>query len=61
MKLPVIAFSSAGTSRWTDEVVKNPTNPSYNPNTILGFSDTMDIYQRFVNTAATVFELLAYQ
>lgn len=61
LKLPVIAFSSTGASRWSDEMVKNPVNPAYNPNMFLGFTDEMNFLQRLVNTAMTVVDQLVYQ
>lgn len=57
----MIAVSSAGTSRWSDEMVKNPINPSYNPNTIMGFTDVMTLYQRLINSVTTVIDMIAYQ
>lgn len=61
MKLPVIAFSSAGASRWSDEMVKNPVNPSYNPNIYWGYTDNMSFFQRFVNSATALIDHVAYQ
>lgn len=61
LKLPVIAFSSAGFSRWSDEMVKNPFNPAYTPNMFLGYTDVMNFWQRLKNTALSVIDLIAYQ
>lgn len=61
LKLPVVAFGSAGSNRYTDEMVKNPTNPTYNPITLLGFSDIMNFHERLINAAVTLYEMFAYQ
>lgn len=61
MKLPVIAFSSAGASRWSDEMVKNPVNPSYNPNIYFGFTESMSFFQRIINSATALVDLVFYQ
>lgn len=61
LKLPVVAFKNSGPTLWTNEMVKNPMNPSYNPNTFMGFTDRMDFFERIVNTAMTVVDRIAYQ
>lgn len=61
LNLPVIAVSSGGASRWSDEMVKNPVNPAYNPNLFLGFSDDMSFMERLKNSAMMLIDRLAYQ
>lgn len=61
LKLPVIAFSSAGTSRWTDEMVKNPINPSYSPSDLMEVTDNMNFKERLRNTGMTIVETFYYQ
>lgn len=60
-KIPVIAFSSAGSSRWTDEMVKNPVNPSYSPSDLMEVTDSMSFMERMWNTAMTFVETFYYQ
>lgn len=60
-KLPIIAFSSAGSSRWTDEIVKNPVNPSYNPSELLEVTDSMSFRERMWNSWMSFVETYYYQ
>lgn len=59
--IPVIAFGSDGTSRWSDEMVKNPVAASTNPNKLLGFPDSMNFFQRITNSFATFVDIIVYQ
>lgn len=60
LKLPVITFSTAGSSLWSDKMVGNPLNPSYNPNMALGFAENMNFCERLKNTWVTIVETFAY-
>lgn len=61
MKLPVITFNIDGSTKFSDEMVKNPFNPAYNPNKLLGFTDQMNLFQRLMNSAMTIIDQIAYQ
>lgn len=61
LKIPAMTFSSAGASRWSDEMVKNPLNPSYNPNMFLDQTDEMNFIQRLMNSLATIVDQISYQ
>ena len=61
LNLPVVAFNTAGASSWSDEMVRNPVNPAYNPNMLYGFNDKMNFFQILVNTALTLIDQIAYQ
>jgi UDP-glucoronosyl and UDP-glucosyl transferase len=61
LNLPVVAVSIAGGSRASDEMVKNPTNPAYTPNSLLGYHHEMKFLDRLVNSLMTLADLLVYQ
>lgn len=47
---PLILFSTVGPNRWVNNLVANPSNPSYIPDLFLSFNpENMTFYQRFYN------------
>lgn len=59
LEIPVVAFSSVGPNQLTNEMTRNPINPSSNPSISLG--DQMSFFERLKNTAVTIAELYYYQ
>jgi UDP-glucoronosyl and UDP-glucosyl transferase len=58
----VIAFSCTGSNRMTDEMARNPANPSFVPNlNFIKLSDEMTFIERVKNTAFRVYEEFHYQ
>lgn len=53
---PVIGVSTFGASKWTNDLVGNPSPPSYVPHPFLSFTDKMNFIERFGNTMMTIFE-----
>lgn len=50
-----------GMNRYVDESVGNPSNPSFNPCLLLGYSNQMDFMQRITNTIFSVLDRLSYR
>ncbi|KAL1490233.1 hypothetical protein ABEB36_012962 [Hypothenemus hampei] len=48
-KAPLILFNPIGSSRWVNNLVANPQNPSYVVDALLSFSTPMTFYQRIYN------------
>ncbi|XP_055535915.1 UDP-glycosyltransferase UGT5-like [Wyeomyia smithii] len=59
--IPAIVYSSTATNKFTNEMVANPHNPSYNPISELGYSDQMTFVQRFWNTIVSLSEQFNYK
>jgi glucuronosyltransferase len=59
--IPTVVFSSAGTMKWTNEMVKNPVNPSYNPNMLLPYTDKMSFSERLQSVFYGLFEEYIYR
>ncbi|CAG9806766.1 unnamed protein product [Chironomus riparius] len=59
-KIPAIAFSCVGPNQQTNKMTRNPVNPAYDVNMLLGLSDTMSYMNRVRNTAVTLVELFHY-
>ncbi|XP_017784695.1 PREDICTED: UDP-glucuronosyltransferase 2B2-like [Nicrophorus vespilloides] len=55
---PCVIFSAVGTNHWTNDLVGNPSNPSYMPEMIIGHAGPMDFWQRVKNTAIVVYTQL---
>lgn len=53
---PVIAFSTFSTSRWTNDLIGNPSPLSYVSHPMLDFPDQMNIWHRIYNTVFYVYE-----
>lgn len=47
---PVIAMSTLGNSKWTNDLIGNPSPLSYISHFLLSYTDRMTFYQRFHNT-----------
>ncbi|XP_053686979.1 UDP-glycosyltransferase UGT5-like [Sabethes cyaneus] len=59
--IPAIVCSSTTANKFTNEMVANPHNPSYNPISDLGYSDRMTFIQRFWNTVVSLSEQFNYK
>lgn len=57
-KAPLIVFSSVGYLKSINDMVGNPTIPSYVPHSFSGFSTKMNFYQRLENTILSIFDWL---
>lgn len=55
-KAPVVAISTFGASKWTDDFAGAPPSLSYVPNAFLDYTDRMSFYQRFNNALLNIFE-----
>lgn len=61
LKVPVVAFSSGGSSIFTDEMVGAPFNPAYDHNKDFGLPVEMGFCDRLKNTAFSIVNLAYYQ
>lgn len=61
LKVPVVAFSSGGSSIFSDEMVGSPFNPAYDHNKEFGLPVDMDFCERLKNTALTLVNQAFYQ
>ncbi|XP_055628473.1 UDP-glycosyltransferase UGT5-like [Toxorhynchites rutilus septentrionalis] len=57
-KTPCVAMSTFGASKWTSDLVGNPSPPSYVPNPFLSFTDHMSFGERLVNTLMSAMDNL---
>lgn len=57
-KAPLIVFSSLGACEWTNGLLGNPAIPSYVPHYSIGFSTTMNFFQRMENMFLSLFDSL---
>lgn len=53
---PVIVVATAGSSKWTNDLVGTPQPTSYVPNLLLSFTDNMTTLQRIGNFLMGIFE-----
>lgn len=53
---PVVAVSTFGASKWTNDLVGTPSPLSYVPHAFSTFSDKMSLWGRTINTVLTVYE-----
>lgn len=53
---PVIAVSTSGSNKWTNELVGTPQPSSYVPNLLLSFTDHMTTIQRMGNFLMGIWE-----
>lgn len=53
---PVIGFSTFSTSRWTNDLIGNPSPLSYVSHPMMDFPDKMKIWHRITNTLLYVYE-----
>lgn len=60
-KVPSVVVCTTSTTKWTDEMVRNPYNPAYNPNLFLGSSNRMTLAERIVNALLSLFVEISYQ
>ncbi|XP_029726645.1 UDP-glycosyltransferase UGT5-like [Aedes albopictus] len=58
---PLIAYSTFGSSMWTNDLVGTPAPPSHVANYLLSYTDKMTFWQRFHNTAMYLFDRLYYE
>lgn len=56
-KAPLVLFSSIGASEWSNDLVANPSPPSYICHTFAGFSNEMTAIQRARNLVFYLYEL----
>lgn len=56
---PVVAISTFGASKWTDDFAGAPPSLSYVPNAFLSYTDRMSFYQRLNNALLNIFENVA--
>lgn len=55
-KAPVIGFSTFSTSRWTNDIIGNPSPLSYVSHAMLDFPDKMNLWHRIYNIVFYVYE-----
>lgn len=53
---PVIAVSTFGASKWTNDLVGTPSPLSYVPHAFSTLSDKMSLKDRMINTLTTILE-----
>ncbi|CAO1423146.1 unnamed protein product [Diamesa serratosioi] len=53
---PVIGLSTFSSSKWTNDLTKNPSPYSYVPHNFVSYTDEMDFYERTINTIVSQFE-----
>lgn len=53
---PVVAVSTFGASKWTNDLVGSPSPLSYVPHAFSTFTDKMSLWERTMNTVLTVYE-----
>lgn len=56
-----MVISSGAPSKWANEMVANPNNPSYTPSAYLGYSNEMSFKERLLNTLISLFDNLSYK
>lgn len=59
-KAPVIGLNPIGASSWVNEVMINPSSPSYIPEIMTKFSSKMSFFERVVNSAVAVYARLHF-
>lgn len=57
-KVPFIGFSSCVAMPWTHDLLGNPNNPSYIPNSLYFFNDKMTFWERVENSLMTYWSIL---
>lgn len=55
-RAPVVAFATFGVSKWTNDMIGQPTPLSYVPNALTSFGNDMSLWQRYTNIALFIFE-----
>lgn len=60
-QIPSIILSTTGSTKYTDEVVGNPFNPSYVPHLFVGFMDHMSFKERLINSLVAMFDEITYR
>ncbi|CAG9853563.1 unnamed protein product [Phyllotreta striolata] len=55
---PVISFSTLGATIWTNDLVGNPCPFSYVPESLSGYTDRMNLWERTGNTIVSLIRLL---
>lgn len=58
--VPTIGFSTLGTSRWVQEYTGSPLPASHLAHFLLGFSDHMNFFERFINAAMNLYEDIVF-
>lgn len=58
LNTPCVVMSTVGSSRWTNQQMGNPGNPSYIPDLFLSLSSYMTFWERLYNTIITTSALL---
>ncbi|XP_046971629.1 UDP-glucosyltransferase 2-like [Vanessa cardui] len=60
-KAPVVGFLSSVPLPWVNEQLGNPEGTSYIPAYMLGFGQSMNLWERFVNTIAVIYSKINYK
>ncbi|XP_047537223.1 UDP-glucosyltransferase 2-like [Vanessa atalanta] len=60
-KAPVVGLLSSVPLPWVNEQLGNPEGTSYIPAYMLGFGQSMNLWERFVNTIAVIYSKINYK
>lgn len=60
-KAPVAVVTSSGATIWTNDLIGNPSSPSYMPNTFLSYTDKMTFLQRFYNGLLHLYDMITME
>lgn len=58
--VPLVSITTTVASPWTNDRIGNPDNPSYIPNYLLDYGDSMTFYERLINTASLLTAKIFY-